>query len=191
MSRKWRGEIDVPLTEAGLGKAYETGAVLNAAGGLTVCYHDWLSRDRDTANAICDFTIESRGPRPWRMGKSFEGYPITAESIRWAQWLVENPTLNLDPTGEPWLAWYEEWRKWLSAINDSCVSSVGIVTHNRNIQAIYSTVKGEFRPEFYNCDGPGFCSIHFYDGLTIVPWVGDKLVTGIYLVRHGETEWGT
>jgi broad specificity phosphatase PhoE len=186
--RRWRGEIDVPLTVNGRSAAYWLGMMLSDAGGLTMCYHDWLSRSRDTAKGVCPITALDNGPRPWRMGRAFEGHPITRQSLLWAQWYACNPQADPGHGGEPFGEWYDEWMSWLDFPAEA---KIGVVTHNRNIQAVYSTVGGVFRPELYNCVGPGFCTVHFYRGGRIKPWDGQTLVNGVYLIRHGETIFGT
>jgi len=178
----------VPLTKAGVFHAKATATALNKAGKLDLVYHDWLSRDRDTARIICPITSETRGPRPWKMGKLFEGNPITAEGIRWAQWFVENPWVAPDFGGEPWSKWYDEWMAFLKSL--PLDGRVGVVTHNRNIQAVLATHGGRFIPDEYNCDGPNFCWVYHYDGDAAERWVGEPLKNGVYLVRHGETSYG-
>jgi broad specificity phosphatase PhoE len=187
--RRWRGEIDVPLTVNGRSAAYWLGMMLDDAGGLTMCYHDWLSRCRDTAKGVCPITALDNGPRPWRMGKGFEGRPITHSSIQWAQWMVEHPAVSLDPTGEPWGTWYRAWMEWLAKV--PCDGKIGVVTHNRSIQALYATTPTGFDPKLYNVDGPGFCTVHVYRQGQIAAWDGGTLTNGLYLIRHGETFWGT
>ena len=189
--RRWRGEIDVPLTAAGLGTAYALGAKLSEAGGLSLCFHDWLSRCRNTAEAVCSETIESHGPRPWRMGPAFEGHPITRLSINYAQFLAEHPEAT-PQGGEPFGRWYAEWMEWLSgdSLPVEYGAKLGIVTHNRNLQAISSTVNGHFDAGLYNCDGPGFCTVHFYKDGKLMPWNEKTLMPGVYLIRHGETSFG-
>ena len=72
-------------------------------------------------------------------------------------------------------------------------AAVGIVTHNRNIQYLYSLHEGEFIYKLYDVEGPGFCSVHYFDQRTghIAPWGGKGVPRGIYLIRHGETSFGT
>lgn len=190
---RWRGEIDVPLTEAGRNAAVILGAQFESLDGkLSLVYHDWLYRCRDTAKALCPLTGQVHvGCRPWRMGPGFEGHPITPESIRHAQWFAENPH-EVPTGGESFNSWYAEWMGWLNGIADLSDGPVGIVTHNRNIQAVYSTVNGKFNPALYNVTGPSFLSVHEYKSRRIAPWNGGELLRqGVYLVRHGETEWGT
>jgi len=190
---KWRGEIDVPLTELGLSGAIYLGSQLEEKERkLALVYHDWLSRSADTAKAICPLTSMSRyGCRPWRMGPAFEGNPITPESIRHAQWFAEN--MHEQPNGgEPFGNWYTEWMGWLNNLSDVTHEPMGVVTHNRNIQAVYSTVEGKFVPELYNAVGPDFLSVHEYKHRRIVPWDGGVLAKGaVYIIRHGETSFGT
>jgi broad specificity phosphatase PhoE len=190
---RWRGEIDVPLTELGRNGAIYLGAQLEEKEPkLLMVYHDWLSRCWDTAKAVCPVTAQvNYGCRPWRMGPAFEGNPITAESVRHAQWFAEHPHERPNG-GEPFGDWYTEWLSWLNGIADITDSPVGVVTHNRNIQAVYSTVEGKFVPDLYNVPGPTFLSVHEYRHRQIAPWDGGVLVRrGVYLIRHGETEWGT
>lgn len=164
------------------------GERLREKGGLGIVFHDWLSRDRDTAKAICENTAESYGPRPWHMGPCFEGHPITRLSINFAQWLAENPEIT-PQGGESFGDWYEQWIKWMSDLDAS--SPIGVVTHNRSIQALYSSIHGHFDPQTYNADGPDFLTVHRYKNGYIEPWDGSILQPGIYVVRHGPTAWGT
>ena len=182
--RRWRGSIDVPLTYEGYAEA------TNIYLPLSVVYHDSLSRCRDTAECLApDMMIESRGPRPWRMGTQFEGKEITEESIRHAQCLVSNPW-DCPYDGEPFGRWYEMWLAWISRVQHGG-KAIGVVTHNRNIQALYATHEGGLVPRLYNVDGPGFLTVHVYDRGHIAPWGGRWVPPGIYLIRHGETSFGT
>lgn len=186
--RRWRGERDVPLNANGRRQVAELTERIKAAGGLDIVHHDWLSRDVDTAFHLANSLLTSRGPRPWKMGRKFEGNPITRESIRHAQWLVENPRVRPDG-GETFWGWRRHWTHFLASLKPD--RKIGVVTHNRNIQLLYSMRCGRFDPKKYNCDGPPFCSVHVYDGHSICAWDGSPLTPGIYLIRHGETEWGT
>lgn len=190
MTRKWRGELDVPLNEAGVEQVRALGKARGRLRGEVTCFHDWLSRCRDTALAVSFRRVVSRGPRPWRMGPGFEGWPITGESIRHAQYLVEHP--NVVPTGgECFYAWYDSWMNWVEWLHYANLGARCVVTHNRNIQALYATVEGKFRPELYNVDGPSYCSLHSYSNGAIRP-VDDDFMPwgGVLLIRHGETDFG-
>jgi broad specificity phosphatase PhoE len=124
------------------------------------------------------------------MGKQFEGNPITSQSLLWSQWYVRHPFIAPEHGGEPWQKWYDEWMHFLAHI-DHTGSKIGVVTHNRNIQAVYATVDGKFQERLYNVSGPNFCTVHVYREGHAEPWDGKELKPGIYLIRHGETAWGT
>lgn len=178
----------MPVTKEGRRLASHVGWQLRKAGGLDICYHDWLSRCRDTAVEMGCPTEEVTGPRPWRMGLSFEGHPVTRGSINFAQFMVVYDYL-IPQGGESFGAWFKEWTTWLNSRLSS--ARVGVVTHNRNIQAVYATVGGVFFPELYDSGGPQFCTVHHYNGSGIQPWDGKELTQGVYLIRHAETTWGT
>jgi broad specificity phosphatase PhoE len=183
---RWRGYVDVPITSGGKVKTERLGHRLR----LDIVYHDALSRCRDTANLLHPTTtVETDGPRPWRMGPQFEGRPITPEGIRHAQFLAVHP--DMCPIhGEPFGTWYEHWTKWIDQL-DSNGLRVGVITHNRNIQALYSRRDGEFDPELYNRVGPGPLSVHTFSGGIVAPWDELSVPPGVYLVRHAETSFGT
>jgi broad specificity phosphatase PhoE len=189
VERRWRGEIDVPLTEAGHEQAESLDAAIERAGGFDVVYHDWLSRSRETAQTICDTCVETHGPRPWRMGPNFEGWPITDWNLRWAEWYVRHPGVE-PPAGESWGHWYRGWMDWLATFKDTD-HIVGVVTHNRNIQAVIASPNGQFNEPLYNVVGPDYCTVYRWDGRQATRWLGERLQPGVYLIRHGETEFGT
>lgn len=185
VERRWRGFKDVPATEAGLEAALDLGEQLHCD---LIC-HDYLSRCKDTAEAMHPKALsQSMGPRPWRMGPGFEGWPITPEGLRHAQYLVEHPK-KVPTDGESFLSWYTHWTDWVDAL-DPQGRTWGVVTHNRNIQALYSRVNGWFDPKVYNCVGPEPLSVHKFSEGVLTPWDG-TVTSGIYLIRHAETEWGT
>ena len=192
--RRWRGNIDVPLTALGEAQANVAGSRLKEAGGLTLCYHDSLSRDVATARAVCHATAISPGPRPWKMGPGFEGHPITRNSILHANWFMRHRDV-VPHGGESWGQWYSEWMSWLAWLGrpgtHATSGKIGVVTHNRNIVAVQATTETGFDPKLYDCDGPDFCEVYYYFLGKITPWLGTTLVPGIYLIRHGETSFGT
>ncbi len=183
--RRWRGTIDVPPTEDSLWDAFQLGAKLP----LDVICHDKLSRCRRTAECmVTDKIIETEGPRPWRMGPEFEGKKITEESLNRCRHLVK--TVGSAPyKGEPFKAWYSRWILWIEEIDQA--GRLGIVTHNRNIQALYATHDGVFYPHLYDTGGPAFLTVHVYQDGHIAPWNGKDVPNGIYILRHAETNWGT
>ena len=189
MTRRWRGTIDVPPTEDGLKDAMRLGGRLR----LGVIYHDSLSRCRRTAVAMSPYsTVETDGPRPWKMGPLFEGHEITPESIINSQWQVENPWI-FPLGGEQFGRWLWDWKEWISMVDMDRLlvrERKGVVTHNRNIQALYSRHSDTFYPKLYNAVGPSPLTVHVYSKGHIAPWNG-KDVPGLYLIRHAPTEWGT
>ena len=189
-TRRWRGELDIPLNKDGWEQAHDLGERIRAAGGVDICLHDWLSRCSDTARQI-GFRRVSRGPRPWRMGPEFEGKEITEASLRCAQHLVEHPHYVPDG-GESFGAWYDSWIRWMEWAESLTLNKliVGVVTHNRNVQALYSTINGKFDAKRYNVVGPDYCSVHSYSGGEIRPWKPDR-PWGVMVIRHGETDFGT
>jgi len=182
--RRWRGMIDVPLTEEGRRQAKSISIDLDAV------YHDRLQRCVDTAKSIkSNVQFESDGPLPWDMGELFEGREITEDSLHLARYYIQNPHGH-PPRGETFHTWTERWMGWLQNLKLG-FAAVGIVTHNRNIQYLYSLYKGKFHYNMYDVNGPNFCTVHFYDNGNIAPWGGVGTPNGIYLIRHGETEFGT
>ncbi len=186
MTRRWRGMIDVPPTHEGLVQAAQLGHSLP----LDYIYHDHLSRCAETAYALDpEVTVETAGPRPWHMGPDFEGKEITEESLDRCRYLVK---IEYRPFGgESFGGWYCDWTSWLDSIEQQPIRKVGIVTHNRNIQALYSRHNGVFYPHLYDVDGPSFLTVHVYSKGHIAPWNGKAVPPGIYILRHCETEWGT
>jgi len=162
-------------------------------GGLDAIYHDGLSRCRDTAMLLHpNVLVEDEGPGPWNMGNLFEGRPITEDSLRMARWYIQGNQYGQPPGGETFAKWQDRWLRFMLSLTFGW-AAVGVVTHNRNIQYLYSLHEGEFIYKFYDVDGPGFCSVHYFDQRTglIAPWGGKWVPRGIYLIRHGETSWGT
>jgi len=161
-------------------------------GRLDAIYHDSLSRCADTALLLKpNVLFEAPEAGPWNMGELFEGREITEDSLNLARYYVEN-NLAKPPRGEQFATYYDRWMCFLVNLKHGH-SAVGIVTHNRNIQTVYASQYGRFEYQMYDCDGPGFCSVHYYDQRTglIAPWGGKNVPNGIYLIRHGETSWGT
>lgn len=186
MSR-WRGTLDVPPTLDGLWAARELGEKLK----LDVIYYDKLSRCRRTGQAIfVDQLIRTEGPRPWKMGPLFEGKDITPKSLLEAQFLVENPTIVPDQ-GESFGQWCNSWTNWIQTMDAFNEGSTGIVTHNRNIQALYSFHNAIFYPHLYNVKGPAPLSVHYYYNGLIAPWNYRETPPGLYLIRHAPTNFGT
>jgi broad specificity phosphatase PhoE len=183
---RWRGYVDVPITSGGKVKTERLGHRLR----LDIVYHDALSRCRDTANLLHPTTtVETDGPRPWRMGPQFEGWPITRESLRHAQFLVNNN--HICPVGgEPFWWWYRDWTDWIDRLHSGGLR-VGVVTHNRNIQALYSRHGAVFSPRLYDRVGPEPLSVHVFSGGAVAPWGGRCTPPGIYLIRHAPTSFGT
>jgi broad specificity phosphatase PhoE len=185
--RRWRGSIDVPLTREGRIQALD---LYTEIGKLDAIYSDGLSRCRDTAQILNPFVyFDSEESGPWRMGHLFEGREITDDSLNLAQHYINNPFV-CPPGGETFQEYYERWMGWLEDLKNG-FAAIGVVTHNRNIQTAYACQHGEFSYQMYDCDGPGFCSVHYYDRGRIAPWGGKNVPKGIYLIRHGATEWGT
>ena len=183
--RRWRGTIDVPLTDRGKRQA------ANLAGlELDAIYYDHLSRCRDTASLIgANVYFESSGPRPWNMGELFDGREITDDSLKLARYYILNP-LAKPPKGEPFDRWAAWWLSWINGLKTG-FGAVGVVTHNRNIQYLYSLHSDKFVYKLYDCDGPDFCTVHVYNMGHIAPWGGKGAPKGVYLIRHGETSFGT
>ena len=184
---------DVPLTDEGLMSAWDLGTCLD----LDVIYHDHLKRCRDTADVLyrrgrANIVVENNGPLPWNMGSLFQGKEITEGSLEMARWYIYGNPYGIPPDGECFAHWRDRWInfiRWLKIGH----SATGIVTHNRNIQYLYATQRGMLSPQIYDVPGPDFCSVHYYDQRTghIEPWGGRNVPKGIYLIRHGKTEYGT
>jgi len=188
MERRWRGTIDVPLTDEGL---WQADRLRDRIGTLDLIYHDGLSRCRDTATVLAPNAMaESDGPRPWNMGQLFEGREITPDSLHLASHYVKN-RFAVPPGGEPFAVWADHWWNWLREV-DAEDRTVGIVTHNRSIQHAIAMNSGVFDYQAYDCDGPDFCTAwHHKDGRT-AEWLGGEPPPGtVLLLRHGQTEWGT
>lgn len=188
MTRRWRGAIDVPPTQEGLMEAWKLGSRLH----LDAIYHDNLSRCDLTASAMRpNVLFEAEGPGPWNMGELFEGREITPDSLQLAAYYVQNSN-GCPPRGETFREYYDRWMGWLRNLKIG-YATVGVVTHNRNIQTVYAQQYGKFCYQMYDCHGPDFLSVHYYDRHSnrIAPWGGNALPRGIYLVRHCETAWGT
>jgi broad specificity phosphatase PhoE len=187
--RRWRGTLDVPLTKQGMKQAFDLQLKL---GRLDMIYHDKLSRCRDTAAILRpEVLTEDEGPRPWNMGSLFEGREINKNSLTLARYYIQNPK-GKPPGGEAFCTWFSHWLGWIQALKVG-FAAVGVVTHNRNIQYLYARQTGNFLYKVYDCDGPDFCSVHYYDPKRkhIAPWGGSGVPRGIYLIRHGATSWGT
>jgi broad specificity phosphatase PhoE len=125
------------------------------------------------------------------MGPGFEGKPVEYLSISNAQLLVAT---DIPPTGgERFSEWVEDWETFIDVMNYSYPKDrVAVVTHNRNIQYLYSRRScGCFSPKLYDVAGPGFLSVHYYKDGYIAPWSERSFPPGLYLIRHGETAWGT
>jgi len=180
--------IDVPLNEDGTDQAFYFGKRLP----LNIVYCDHLKRCKETASYLSQISIISSGPLPWRMGPNFEGKPITEDSLQMARRYIMEPCIT-PLGGEAFHYWYTRWIEWVRDLDRICPANkrVGVVTHNRNIQALYATgPDGRFNYEKYDCAGPDFCSAHLYHKGYIAPWNGN-LVNGLYMIRHSETEFGT
>lgn len=185
--RRWRGWIDVPLNEDGISQA--TGLYWTL-GRLDRIYTDPLSRCRRTAEILDPEQIEvTNESGPWNMGSSFEGEEITEESLDLCRYYVRRLDVP-PPYGDTFREWYEPWVDWINCLKVG-YAAVGIVTHNRNIQALYATHDGIFYPHLYDVVGPDYCTVHVYDRGQIEPWGGKDVPRGIYLIRHGETDFGT
>lgn len=184
--RRWRGNLDIPLTD----QARIDSKALGKRLRLDIIYHDVLSRCKDTARYLNpkEYLVQDSGPRPWSMGWQFEGKEITDESLAHAESLVKHP-FDAPMGGECFSSWYEHWIQWINGLRQD--KAIGVVTHNRNIQALYSTHNGKFFYNLYNVIGPDFLSVHYYKDGSVAPWGEVGVPTGIYLIRHGETEYGT
>jgi broad specificity phosphatase PhoE len=190
MIRRWRGFKDVPLSLNG-----EVRASLGLRKlSLDIIYHDHLVRCAETARRIeAPVLVEDPGPRPWNMGELFEGRPIDENTLGMARWYIIGNPYGTPPRGEPFATWSNRWESWIKSLRVG-FAHAGVVTHNRNIQYLYAVQYGEFFYQMYDCDGPDFCTVHVYDQRTgaIAPWGGERTVHGyIYIIRHGDTEWGT
>jgi len=185
--RRWRGTLDVPLTENGVNQALELSLRMER---LDAIYCDKLSRCVQTAAAQAPnvmFDAEEAGP--WRMGHLFEGREITEDSLDLARYYISKP-YALPPGGEPFCEWSNRWMNWLRNLKTG-FAAVGIVTHNRNIQYLYASQHGHFVYKMYDVHGPDFCSVHVYSEGLCAPWGGKNVPRGLYLIRHGETNFGT
>jgi broad specificity phosphatase PhoE len=188
--RRWRGLKDVPLTSKGM---VETCRLQHRLGQLDMIYHDRLTRCRDTAVLLKPTVLhQTEGPLPWNMGELFEGREITEESLALARWYIQYDYHAAPRGGESFHDWAMRWYTWISHLNCG-YAAVGVVTHNRNIQYLYARQHGWFSYQMYDCIGPDFLSVHYYDPHTghIAPWGGRSVPRGIYLIRHAETEYGT
>ena len=124
------------------------------------------------------------------MGPAFEGREITKKSLLMAQFYVQS---NARPAGgECFEDWAKHWHDWLRDLKHG-FAAVGVVTHNRNIQYLYSLYGCEFHYKLYNCIGPDYCTVHVYNRGRgeIESWGNKNTPRGIYLIRHGETDFGT
>ncbi len=187
--RRWRGTIDVPPTERSLWDAFQLGGELP----LDIIYHDKLQRCRRTAECmVADKLIETEGPRPWHMGPKFEGRDITEESLNRCRGLVID-SWRQPFEGKSFHDWHIGWRMWMliMGFEEKPTQRVGIVTHNRNIQALYATHNDVFYPHLYDTEGPDFLTVHVYQAGHIAPWNRKAVPNGIYLIRHAATGWGT
>jgi broad specificity phosphatase PhoE len=166
------------------------GLDLRNLGRFDKVYHDGFQRSLVTArNLGCSDVKKHFGPRPWHMGPTFEGKEITEQSIERVRSYIDSGLPP--PKGETFYEWYSEWMTFLDVQGHPPVDKkIGIVTHNRNIQAVYATHRGRFHYPVYDCIGPDFLTIHVYQQGHIAPWNGKTLTNGIYLIRHGETEFG-
>jgi broad specificity phosphatase PhoE len=190
--RRWRGSIDVPPTEEGLAEARVLGDDLWRAGGLDVVGHDGLSRCKKTAKHLGFEKKKHFGARPWNMGPGFEGKEITPESLESAKWFWREHPYVEPAGGESFMDWYDDWMLFLEVQdNRARYNKIGIVTHNRNIQAVYATGPKGLHGPIYDQDGPDFLTVHVYSRGHIAPWNGQRTASGVYLIRHCATEWGT
>lgn len=187
--RRWRGTINVPPTNEGLAKSWNLGSRLQ----LDAIYHDSLSRCDLTASALRpNVLFEAPEAGPWNMGELFEGREITEDSLKLAAYYVNNP-YGCPPKGEPFHDYYYRWMSWIRELKIG-FAAVGVVTHNRNIQTVYAQqYDGKFKYHMYDCHGPEFLSVHYFDRRrnVIEPWGGNAMPLGLYLVRHCDTSWGT
>ena len=187
--RRWRGYTDVPLNTAGFAQVK---SLEQRLGMLDRIYFDHLQRCRKTAEGLNPYQLkQDDGPRPWRMGRLFDGEVINDDSLNIARKFILSPELD-PPGGEFFGKWSNEWLKWLQNLKYGH-AAVGIVTHNRNIQYLYSLYEGQFVYKLYDCVGPDYCSVHYFNPNTnhIAPWNYRYTPKGIYLIRHGETSFGT
>lgn len=188
MKRKWRGTLDVPPTEDGLWSALKLMPLL----WLDMVYHDNLSRCRRTAEVLVadkDRRHQTNGSRPWNMGPVFEGQEITEASLNRCRHLVNTPTA-MPYQGESFGRWYSDWMEWIWKI-EPANKRIGVITHNRNIQALYATHNYIFYPHLYDTKGPAFLTVHVYQNGHIAPWNGLVVPDGVYIIRHAETSYGT
>jgi len=153
--------------------------------------YDHLSRCIDTAKMIkANVFHQDDGSGPWAMGYLFEGHEINEDSIGMARWYITGNPDGIPPGGESFRRWSERWMEWLNGLQIGH-AAVGIVTHNRNIQAVYASEGWRFHYPIYDCEGPAFLSVHVLQDRHIAPWGGKHMPPGLYLIRHGQTSWGT
>jgi broad specificity phosphatase PhoE len=180
------------MTPQGFFEATQLGDKIKAAGGFDFVYHDGLQRCYQTAIRLCSQARKDFGPRPWNMGPEFQGKPITKDSLARARDYITTNHGSHPPGGESFNDWYGDWMTFLAVQEYAHFGKkVGIVTHNRNIQTVYSIQGGQFSYKLYDCEGPGFLSVHVVDRGEIAPWNEKEIRPGIYLIRHAATSWGT
>ena len=185
--RRWRGTINVPPTTAGLAKA----AILSDRLRLPIIYTDHLDRCRRTAQHLYPgVTGVDDGCGPWHMGPEFEGQEITPVSLAKAQFYSSQAQFVAPDGGESFFAWSTRWTEFIDDLDRPSLPT-GVVTHNRNIQYLYSRHNGRFYPKLYDVTGPDFLSVHVYQDGYIAPWDGRTMVNCLYLIRHANTSWGT
>ena len=191
MIRRWRGTIDVPLSSKGYRAAEELGYRLRCWNEFDLVIHDDLSRCIDTAGALHSkrYLQNSIGPRPWHMGPGFEGKPVDYLSISNAQLLIAT---DMTPTGgEKFSEWLDDWITFVDVMDYSYPTDrVAVVTHNRNIQTLYSHHGGQFYQKLYDVEGPSFLTVHVYNRGHIELWGGVSFLPGLYFIRHAETSFG-
>lgn len=193
MTRRWRGTINVPPVPERVDEATKLAKPLN----LDECYHDGLERCAATARAITrldrqDAILTADGPSPWNMGHTFQGKEITPSSILRAQDYATRKMFSCPPDGESFVDWSLRWHRFVRIVDMLAEDiRIGVVTHNRNIQYLYSIHGEQFYPKLYDVVGPDFLSVHVYHNGMIAPWIGNSSVSGLFITRHVETSWGT
>jgi len=183
---KFRGSIDVPLTDKGYHQMLETALWLRQSFDRVEIYHDWQERTRHSAEILaavferpnmcsCDVASQRLG---W-----LEGKEVNEETLEYMRFLVANPHKVPEATEDckspqSFCGWLSAWFKTLDEIEADQIDHAIIVTHNRNIQAAICREGDWINEANFDCLGPRPAAATFYR-------------PNITLVRHGETSFGT
>jgi broad specificity phosphatase PhoE len=209
-----RGTSDIPMTDEGRTEVAKLGESFARKGGLDKVYRGPLERTRDTAALVGGDApqIEVEGLRPWALG-DLEGQPHAETKDTIESLMKDRP--NVAPPGQGPLSEYpgESHQQFVSTVagamrpilNDferDPSQRIGVVTHSRDLRALRALVDGGF-PATERIDpraldekvpDPGEVArlTPGKDGwrLEKADISGDApLEPGIYIIRHGETEW--